>query len=102
MLRDAAHVSAVDRLAQLNDEDARILEFEQAFPRHTVHKEARIRRQFGYSSARYYQILGNLIESPAALVAYPMLINRLRRVRDERRDRRNRPVADCPTSERPL
>lgn len=80
--------------AQLGDEDIRILEFEQEYPRHSVHKEARIRRQFGYSSARYYQILGTLIESPAALIAYPMLVNRLRRVRDERRERRNRPAAD--------
>lgn len=94
--------ASVLRQSQLDAEDARILEFEQEFPRHSVHKEARIRRQFGYSSARYYQILGNLIESPAALVAYPMLVNRLRRVRDERRERRNRPVTDHPTSERPL
>lgn len=78
----------------LGDEDARILEFEEENPRHTVHKEAKIRRQFGYSTARYYQILGTLVESPAALVAYPMLINRLRRIRDERRERRNRPTSD--------
>lgn len=78
----------------LNDEDVRILEFEQTYPQHSVQKEARLRREFGYSSARYYQILGTLIESPAALVAYPMLINRLRRVRDERRERRNRSATD--------
>lgn len=72
----------------LHDADRALLEFEAEHPRHGRAKEDAIRAQFGYSTARYYQILGTLIESPSALVAYPMLVHRLRRMREERRAHR--------------
>ncbi|WP_382303889.1 DUF3263 domain-containing protein [Herbiconiux sp. UC225_62] len=70
--------------APLNDRDARILSFERAWWKHAGAKEQAIRKEFGLSSARYYQLLGALIDSPAALAHDPMLIKRLQRVRDAR------------------
>ncbi|MGA1837453.1 DUF3263 domain-containing protein [Herbiconiux sp. 11R-BC] len=68
----------------LSDRDARILRFERSWWKHAGAKEQAIRKDFGLSSARYYQLLGALIDSPAALAHDPMLIKRLQRVRDAR------------------
>ncbi|MFD3447017.1 DUF3263 domain-containing protein [Microbacteriaceae bacterium 4G12] len=68
----------------LGDRDLRVLAFERQWWRHAGAKEQAIREDFGLSSARYYQILGALIDSPAALAHDPMLVKRLQRVRDSR------------------
>lgn len=72
----------------LSELESAVLEFEAAHPRHSALKEERIRRRFDRSAAQYYQILGTLIEAPAALAYDPVLIARLRRLRDARADRR--------------
>ena len=59
-----------------------------SWPRHGGAKEEVIRAQLGMSSARYYQLLGRLIESDVALEYDPMLVRRLRRIRDTRAARR--------------
>ena len=68
----------------LGDRDLHVLAFERQWWRHAGAKEQAIREDFGLSSARYYQILGALIDSPAALAHDPMLVKRLQRVRDSR------------------
>ena len=68
----------------LGERDARILAFERSWWRHAGAKEQAIRKEFGLSSARYYQLLGALIDSPAALAHDPMLIRRLQRIREAR------------------
>ncbi|MDO9396023.1 MAG: DUF3263 domain-containing protein [Herbiconiux sp.] len=68
----------------LGERDTRILSFERQWWRHAGAKEQAIRKEFGLSSARYYQLLGALIDSPAALAHDPMLITRLQRVREAR------------------
>lgn len=68
----------------LSERDVRILKFERSWWRHAGQKEQAIRKEFGLSSARYYQVLSALIDSPAALAHDPMLIKRLQRMRDER------------------
>lgn len=72
----------------LTDRDLDVLAFERQWWRHAGAKEEAIRRGFGLSSARYYQILGALMDSPAALTHDPMLVKRLQRVRDARTARR--------------
>lgn len=62
-----------------------ILEFERAWEGRPGNREAAIRSRFGCSAARYYQALYELIETPAALAADPMLVRRLQRLRDHRR-----------------
>lgn len=64
--------------------DRRILDFERDWTRHAGAKEDAVRAEFGLSSARYYQILNALIDSPAAIVYDPMLVRRLQRMREAR------------------
>ncbi len=81
----------------LSERDLRVLAFERQWWRHAGAKEQAIREDFGLSSARYYQILGALIDSPAALAHDPMLVKRLQRMRDSRaasRAERARRVGD--------
>lgn len=66
----------------LDDRDAAILDFEAAWHRHGSAKEEAIREQLQLSPARYYQLLGRLIDTVAAQERDPMLVKRLRRQRD--------------------
>lgn len=75
-------------LGDLTERDRAILALETAWPRHSGAKEEIIRAQLGMSAARYYQLLGRLIESESALEYDPMLVRRLRRIRDSRASRR--------------
>lgn len=61
-----------------------ILDFEREWTRHVGAKEEAISSQFHVSSARYYQMLNALIDTPAAVKYDPMLVSRLRRNRDNR------------------
>lgn len=51
-------------------------------------KERVIRERLGISPTRYYQLLNALLDDPRALEHDPVTVNRLRRIRDERRERR--------------
>lgn len=68
----------------LSERDLAILEFERQWWKHGGIKEEAIRAEFDLSATRYYQLLGALIDRPAALVHDPMLVKRLHRVRDAR------------------
>ena len=82
---DAADTDSTDKDASpLSERDLAVLEFERRWWKHAGAKEQAIRDQFGLSAARYYQVLGRVIESPAAEVHDPMLVRRLQRVRDAR------------------
>jgi hypothetical protein len=78
------HDPSSDASAGLSRRDAAILAFERLWWKHAGVKEQAIRDEFGLSAARYYQLLGALIDSPSALAHDPMLIKRLQRVRDAR------------------
>jgi hypothetical protein len=73
-----------DPAAELPARDARILDFERRWWRHSGPKEEAIRAEFGLSSARYYQLLNAVIDSPIAVRYDPMLVRRLQRARDAR------------------
>ncbi|MGR8009889.1 DUF3263 domain-containing protein [Streptomyces hypolithicus] len=51
-------------------------------------KERAIREQLGVSPTRFYQLLNAVLDDPRALAHDPVTVNRLRRVRDARRERR--------------
>lgn len=70
--------------AGLTDREAAILDFERRWWRHAGAKEQSIREEFGLSAARYYQLLGALIDRPDALKHDPMLVKRLLRLREAR------------------
>ena len=68
----------------LSDRDRALLAFEAELRRHAGAKEEAIRSELGMSPARYYQLLGRLIDTSDAQAHDPMLVKRLRRIRDER------------------
>ena len=68
----------------LTDRERDILELERREWRSPGEKELAVRTELGLSSARYYQVLNALLDSPEALRADPMLVKRLRRIRDAR------------------
>ncbi|GEK87225.1 DUF3263 domain-containing protein [Microbacterium aerolatum] len=75
-------------LGDLTDRDRAILALEAAWPRHGGAKEEAIRTKLGMSPARYYQLLWRLIDTEQALEHDPLLVLRLRRLRDNRSDKR--------------
>lgn len=72
----------------LDDRSRSLLDFERESWKLQVPKERAIRERFGFSATRYHQLLNRLIEEPAALAYDPMLVRRLQRVREARRQRR--------------
>ncbi|MCH0561988.1 MULTISPECIES: DUF3263 domain-containing protein [unclassified Streptomyces] len=51
-------------------------------------KERAIREDLGLSPVRYYQLLNALLDDERALAHDPVTVNRLRRVREARREER--------------
>lgn len=70
-----------------------LLAFEGAHPRHSGWKEEEIRARFGVPPARFYQLLGRAIDTAEAEQLEPMLVHRLRRIRDQRTADRARRMA---------
>jgi hypothetical protein len=75
--------------AGLAERDQEILEFERQWWKYAGAKETAIRESFDMSATRYYQVLNALIDRPEALVADPLLVRRLRRMRAERQRARS-------------
>jgi hypothetical protein len=69
----------------LTDDERELLAFERQWWRYAGAKEQAIREVFDVSATRYYQLLGELIDLPQALAHDPMLVKRLRRLRETRR-----------------
>lgn len=68
----------------LDERRLRILEFEARAWRDPARKADAIRDELAMSAARYYRLLGELMDDPAALRHDPMLVKRLQRQRDAR------------------
>lgn len=75
----------------LDETEVRLLAFERSWADRVGNREAAIRAEFGVSSARYYQMLYALIDSPIAVRHDPILVRRLQRLRESRRRTRTRP-----------
>jgi hypothetical protein len=69
----------------LTDRDRAILDFERTWWTEPGPKDAAIRERFELSGTRYYQLLTEMLDDPAALEYDPLLVRRLRRVRERRR-----------------
>ena len=65
-----------------------ILQFERQWWQYAGNKEQAIRDMFSLSATRYYQVLNQVIDNPAALAAEPLLVRRLRRLRATRQKTR--------------
>jgi hypothetical protein len=69
----------------LTERERAILDFERTWWSLPGSKEAAIKERFELSATRYYEVLAALLESPAALEYDPLVVRRLRRLRDRRR-----------------
>lgn len=87
--RSAATLACVgrsdDEQVQLDERSRSVLDFERGVWKLATTKERAIRERFGFSPARYHQLLHRIIDRPEALAYDPMLVRRLRRVREARR-----------------
>jgi Protein of unknown function (DUF3263) len=70
--------------ASLSDLEIRILDFERSWWRYAGAKESAIKELFDLTPARYYQLLNDLIDRDDALATSPILVKRLRRLREAR------------------
>jgi len=70
--------------AALSDLEIKILDFERSWWRYAGAKESAIKELFDLTPARYYQLLNDLIDRDDALAAAPILVKRLRRLREAR------------------
>ena len=76
--------SHAEMVPSLSDLEVRILDFESNWWRFAGAKESAIKELFDLSAPRYYQLLNDLIDREDALMASPMLVKRLRRLREAR------------------
>jgi hypothetical protein len=81
---ESANSGSTNSSLGLSDLEFRILEFERSWWRFAGAKESAIKENFDLSAPRYYQILNDLIDRQEALEASPMLVKRLRRLREAR------------------
>jgi len=68
----------------LSELEVKMLEFERSWWRHAGVKESSIKELFNLTPPAYYQLLNNLIDREDALMAEPILVKRLRRLRESR------------------
>jgi len=78
-----------DTAAGLSELEIKMLEFERTWWRHAGAKESSIKELFNLTPPAYYQLLNNLIDRPAALMAEPLLVKRLLRLREQRTSSRS-------------
>lgn len=77
-------------MAELTDTHRAVLDFESRNHhwRHGGTREAAVLATFGWSEARYAQVLHALLERPEALAYAPATVRRLVRLRQVRREAR--------------
>ena len=75
--------------AGLSEFEVKMLEFERAWWRHAGVKESSIKELFNLTPPAYYQLLNNLIDRDDAVLTAPMLVKRLRRLREARTNARS-------------
>jgi len=90
---DAADVvtsgAAAEAADDLSQRDRDILAFERQWWQFAGAKEQAVRDTFAMSATRYYQVLNALIDMPPALAYDPLLVKRLRRLRQARQRARS-------------
>jgi hypothetical protein len=88
---DAARVLPEDPApgGELTAREREILAFERQWWKYAGAKEQAVRELFDMSGTRYYQLLNALIDRPEALAHDPMLVKRLRRMRQTRQRARS-------------
>ena len=77
--------------AGLSELEIKMLDFERQWWRYAGAKESAIKELFDLTPPAYYQMLNNLIDREDAVLAEPILVKRLRRLRESRTAARSSP-----------
>ena len=83
----------------LSERDKAILDLERTWWSHPGSKEQLVKDAVGLSTTRYREVLAELTDSEDALAYDPLVVRRLRRLRDRRRRERFEGRA-APTGDR--
>jgi hypothetical protein len=83
-LNNAVEETSLQLQGSLSDLEVRILDFERQWWKYAGAKDAAIKELFQISAKEYYELLNNLIDRDDAMAAAPLLIKRLRRLREAR------------------
>ena len=75
-------------MSALTEQEIDMLDFERTWWKHAGVKEQAIKERFAMSATRYYQMLNDLLEKPAAVEHDPILVKRLKRLRSYRQRQR--------------
>ncbi len=70
--------------AGLSELEIKMLDFERQWWRYAGAKESAIKELFDLTPPAYYQMLNNLTDREDAVLAEPILVKRLRRLRESR------------------
>ena len=83
----------------LSERARAILDFERTWWTEPGPKDAAIKANFELSPTRYYKLLNDVLDSPDAMEYDPLVVRRLRRMRDRRRRARyeGRPAGEPPS-----
>ena len=87
-MRAQAPRLSLRRMEDLDEREQAVLDFERSWWKHAGVKEQAIKERFDMSATRYYQLLNELLEKPAALAYDPILVKRLKRLRVYRQRQR--------------
>ncbi|CAB4752679.1 unannotated protein [freshwater metagenome] len=82
-------IASQQETPSLTQLESKILEFEGQWWKFAGAKESAIKELFDLTPPAYYQLLNNLIDRDDALLAAPMLVKRLRRLREARTNARS-------------
>ena len=78
---------------ELTERERAILDLERSWWTEAGPKEVAIAAQLELSTTRYYELLNDLIDRPEAEAHDPLVVRRLRRMRDRRRRSRHEHMA---------
>jgi hypothetical protein len=70
---------------ELTDDERALLDLERSWWTEPGPKDVAITEQLGVSVTRYYELLNDLIDRPEAEAHDPLVVRRLRRMRNRRR-----------------
>ena len=70
---------------QLTDDERALLDLERSWWTEPGSKDVAITDELGLTVTRYYELLNELIDRPEAEAHDPLVVRRLRRMRDRRR-----------------
>ncbi len=91
---ESRSLSGQTHMVELTERDRAILDFERSWWTNDAPKDQQVQERFELSLTRYYQLLVELLDMPEAALYDPLVVRRLQRQRDRRRQARRESMID--------